>query len=49
MSATEWLVQIGAAWAVFLAFAYIDLPTILDRTVSQLRQQLAPPADGVER
>lgn len=45
----EWLVQLGCVWAVFLAFAFIDLPTILDRAIALLRQHYAPPTNEVDR
>jgi len=42
VSATEWLLWLASVWAVFLAFAAVDVPALLGRAANQLRQQHTP-------
>jgi hypothetical protein len=42
VSAVEWLVWLASVWAVLLAFAAIDAPTLLGRAADHLRQQNTP-------
>lgn len=42
MSAVEWLLAIASGWAVFLAFAMVDVPGLVFRAAGHLRQQHLP-------
>jgi hypothetical protein len=42
VSAVEWLVWGSTVWAVFFAFAVVDLPALLGRAAGHLRQQHIP-------
>jgi hypothetical protein len=36
VSVTEWLLWIATVWAVFLAFAIVDVPTLFGRAASHV-------------
>ncbi|GAA5033033.1 hypothetical protein [Streptomyces siamensis] len=42
MSVVEGLVWASTVWAVFLAFAITDVPDLLDRAATRMRQQHLP-------
>lgn len=42
MSFLEGLVWAATAWAVFLAFVFVDLPDLLGRAANHLRQHHTP-------
>ncbi|MFR0351828.1 hypothetical protein [Streptomyces sediminimaris] len=42
MSVTTWLLWVACVWAVFMAYAASNLPDLLARAATHLRQQHLP-------
>jgi len=42
VTAIERLLWLASAWSVFFLFLLFDVPTLLERTADQLRQQHTP-------